>query len=147
MKNKNLSVLLVDDDDDDNFFHRRAISKSDINCTVQVCTSGPDALDLLQNKGNYKLFSQELCTPDIIFLDINMPRFSGWDFIEAYAALPNSELKKSHVNIMMLSTSTNPATREKALNTPCISDFMEKPLRADVFESLVQKHLPSFLEK
>ncbi len=141
MNNESLSILLVDDDDNDNFFHQRAINKSRLDCTIQVCTSGLDALDLLQNQGAYASLSPELCTPEIIFLDINMPRFSGWDFIEAYAALPDDVLKKSHINIMMLSTSSNPTTQEKALNTPYIRDFIEKPLRANVLEELVKKHL------
>lgn len=144
MTKSNLSILLIDDDDNDNFFHQRAIKKSGLDCIVQVCTSGLDALDLLQNQGAYESLSPELCTPDIIFLDINMPRFSGWDFIEAYAALPDDVFKKSHVNIMMLSTSSNPTTQEKALSTPYISDFIEKPLRAEDMHQLIQKHLGSF---
>lgn len=138
---------MIDDDDDDNFFHQRAINKSGLNCHITVCTSGTDALDLLQNQGAYASLSPELCSPDIIFLDINMPRFSGWDFIEAYAALSDTVLKKSHVNIMMLSTSTNTLTQEQALKTPYVSDFIEKPLRAEIFKDLVHKHIERFIPR
>lgn len=113
----------------------------DLIVLLNVCTSGTDALDLLQQKGAYESISPELCRPDLIFLDINMPRFSGWDFIEAYAALPDSVLMKSHANIMMLSTTTNTTTQQKALNTAYISGFVENPLRPDMLKSLVNEHL------
>lgn len=131
MTTNNLRILLVDDDEHDNFFHKRAISKSGLDSEVYVCFSGLDALDYLQNKGNYTSLSSEQCKPDLIILDINMPHLNGWEFLEAYAALPDETVEKSSVIIIMLSTSSNPDTMRKALNTPYVADFIEKPLRAE----------------
>ena len=78
-----ISILLIDDDDNDNFFHKRAIDKSGLNCKVDICNGSIDALDYLQNKGQYAHNGSNYPAPKIIFLDINMPKMNGWEFLDA----------------------------------------------------------------
>lgn len=146
MSNKKLSILLIDDDEHDNFFHKRAIEKSGLNTEVKVCVSGYDALDFLQNKGKYESLKPEQCRPDLVFLDINMPRLSGWGFLEAYAKLPDSELPKISIIIIMLSTSSHTETKTRALNTPYVTDFVEKPLRPDTLAALAEQYFKESIE-
>lgn len=136
-----LNILLIDDDDHDNFFHQRAIAKSGLNCHVKVCTSGLEALDWLQNKRLGEPGESPPERPDIIFLDINMPRFSGWDFLDALAELPSDMLGEPNMIIVMLSTSPSAHTLDRAMSNPLVSEFIEKPLRASKLLTLVEKHL------
>lgn len=136
-----IAILLIDDDDDDNFFHKRAIDKSGVNCVVDICSSSIDALDYLQNKGQYTHKESDIPAPDIIFLDINMPKMNGWEFLDAYAALPDPPHAKPRVVIIMLSTSSNYRDKERASATPLVKAFMEKPLRSEGLVSVVEEYV------
>src|SRR5690242_11670623 len=95
MKRKLTSILLIDDDEDNNFINKIIIREAGWKAHVEVAQSVRVALNYLMNGGN----------PEIIFLDINMPILSGWDFIKEYRSLPI--IKKDHLIIVMLTSSIN----------------------------------------
>ena len=122
--------MLVDDDEDDNFFHEREIIDSHMAKTVVVKDSGKKALDYLRAKTNP--------LSDLIFLDINMPGMTGWEFLNEYTLL-EEELKGRAV-IVMLSTSANPKDIEKAKNWEFVSDYITKPLTKERLEGVIKKY-------
>src|ERR1700758_4810970 len=81
MKKKLNCILLIEDNEFTNIFNQKLIKNLDIAEQVYVTESGKEGLDFILNKGN---FENELNhpSPDIIFLDINMPGMNGWEFIE-----------------------------------------------------------------
>lgn len=134
-------VLLIDDNEDDNFFHRRAMEKAGRVEMIDVCLDGGDALDYLQNKGKYAVRGQDYPRPDLIFLDINMPRTNGWEFIDKYALLHPRFI--GGPIIVMLTTSLNPNDRLRAENCTFVREFMTKPLKQQTFLEILDKHFPS----
>ena len=138
MAERLIKILLVDDDDNDNFFHKRAIDKAGLNTVVDVCTTGLDALDYLQNKGEYESEGAPLPQPDLIFLDINMPKLNGWDFLEAYEELPLAPEVKTSEIIVMLSNSSSDTDKERALSSPSVKAYMEKPLQPEGLLSVIE---------
>jgi DNA-binding response OmpR family regulator len=66
---KNMNILIVDDDADDRKLFIDAIKEVDENIKCTIAIDGKQALELL--KSNYNSL------PDLIFLDLRMPRFSG----------------------------------------------------------------------
>ncbi|HOY96114.1 MAG TPA: response regulator [Catalimonadaceae bacterium] len=135
MNHKIRTVLLIDDSDFDNLFHERVIRKSELVENVIIKTSGIDALE-------YLIENQRLnrTSPDIIFLDINMPGMNGWEFIEQYQKL--EETSKSRVVLVMLTTSENPKDLSKAREYPAISDYKIKPLSKPVLEEVINHYFP-----
>ena len=133
-------VLLVDDNEDDNFFHRRAIETAGAVNTIDTCVDGSDALEYLQNKGKYEHRGINYPRPDLIFLDINMPRTNGWEFLKEYALLDRCFIGGPIV--VMLTTSLNPADRQRAEKCELIREFMTKPLRQQTFLEIIEKHFP-----
>jgi CheY-like chemotaxis protein len=129
-------VLLVDDDFATNYFHKLVIEKAGIDTHVQVVENGRDALDYITCSGKFKESATPL--PGIIFLDINMPRMNGWEFLEEYRKLPQ-ELKAKIV-MAMVTTSLNPADEKKAHNNKDLIDFISKPLTLEKFEEIVSAH-------
>ena len=83
-------ILLIDDDDATNFIHEMVIKMADIDTHIEICTSARKALDYLTCKGEYSA-NTSYPQPGIIFLDINMPGMSGWDFLKEYDSLPEEQ--------------------------------------------------------
>lgn len=140
MKNKINLVLLIDDNEDDNFFHRRAMEKAGRVELIDVCLDGSDALDYLRNMGKYEIRGQDYPRPDLIFLDINMPRTNGWEFLDKYALLDARFI--GGPIIVMLTTSLNPDDRQRAEGCELVSEFMTKPLKQQTFLEILDKHFP-----
>ena len=122
-------VMLIDDDADDNFFHQIVLRETNITDNIQVVTSGFEAL---------KYLTSESVIPDLIFLDINMPKMNGWEFLQEYNKLNIAQ--KAKIIIIMLTTSLNPADEAKANNINDVVAFKSKPLTADALEEILNKY-------
>jgi CheY-like chemotaxis protein len=135
MKKKLGSVLLIDDDEDCNFFHERLFRK--MNCVekVYVAQDGEEALEFLRST-----IEEAHTCPSIIFLDINMPRMNGWDFLKEYDKL---DMKyKAKVVLIMLTTSLNPEDKARALSYKAVDGFENKYLTKESVEQLLAKYFP-----
>ena len=119
-------VLLVDDDAATNFLAELAFSNLAIASEIQVASDGLDACELL------KLSS----CPDIIFLDIRMPRMDGFEFLDYFNQL--NVCKK--VKIVMLTSSSRSEDKIKALTYNSVIEYIEKPLTEDVIQKIADTH-------
>lgn len=131
MMNKVNCIMLVDDNEDDNFFHERVIRKYDAADKIVVKESGDYALEYLKNRDQH-----QDSHPDIIFLDINMPRMNGWEFIEEYKKL--DEKLRSKMVVVMLTTSENPYDKAKAKMLG-LSTLKTKPLTKEILENVLNE--------
>lgn len=135
MKTKLNCVLLVDDDEPTNFFNRMVLEDIDCVKTIRTADSGQNALDYLEHAGNS---NSDHSSPDLIFLDINMPAMNGWEFLERYSNLDKQH--KANVVIVMLTTSLNPDDCAKANTIPDVSGFETKPLTPEKLQSILKKY-------
>ncbi|HNP16823.1 MAG TPA: response regulator [Fulvivirga sp.] len=135
MKKKLNRVLLVDDDEDCNYFHKRLLTKMNVTDNVEIANNGQEAIDFLVSE-----IEGKHPKPDIIFLDINMPVMNGWEFLEAYKKLDNSQ--KGKLVIVMLSTSLNPDDKTKALGNDLVNDFENKYLNEESLTKILKKNFP-----
>jgi CheY-like chemotaxis protein len=122
------NILLIDDDDDNNFIHKIIIKEAGLQVHVESVLSAKEALDRLNSGGK----------PDLIFLDINMPVLSGWDFLNEYKYLP--EEKKENNVIVMLTSSLHIEDEKKARSYREITEYQTKPLTIPVFKQLISKY-------
>src|SRR6478672_10217102 len=107
-------ILLIDDNDIDNYINNHIISEHKIAERISIKNSAIDALDYLQA-------IDDAAFPDLIFLDISMPRMDGFGFLEALAKLPNAREKKC--SVVMLTSSNSPEDRERAMNYDVVIDY------------------------
>lgn len=128
-------ILLVDDNPADNEFHKIAIKRAGICNHVEVALNGVEALDYITRAAQSPESSPK---PELIFLDINMPKMDGFEFLEKYEKL--DENIKSKLVVMMLTTSLNPDDRKKADKYDSMSEFLNKPLTAQTVVELVDKY-------
>lgn len=119
-----MNILLVDDDDDDYEIFCEGMSKYD---PKSQCLRAKDGLEALRY-----LTKQAIVQPDYIFLDINMPKMDGSEFI--------IEIKKHRtirdIPIVIYSTTSNPREVKKFLALGA-TKFIVKPFHfAELMQSL-----------
>jgi CheY-like chemotaxis protein len=93
MKTNFLNVLLADDDTDDCLFFKEAIEEFNISVKLTVVHDGEQLMEHLNTDVN-KL-------PDILFLDLNMPRKNGFECLYEIKANP----KLQQLSVIIFSTS------------------------------------------
>jgi CheY-like chemotaxis protein len=126
------SVLLIDDDEPTTFMYQMVLEESGCTDHVEIAHGGDDALNFFRNENVNEKY------PDLIFLDINMPRMDGWEFLQQLREL-NAEKKKKAV-IIMLSTSLNPDDELRAKYIDEVSAFKHKPLTVGMVREIVGKY-------
>jgi len=72
--------------------------------------------------------------PTILFLDINMPSISGWEFLDQYEKF--TEGVKTQIAIYILSSSVDPRDKDKATANKYIKGFLSKPLDKAIILSI-----------
>ncbi|MGB1241649.1 MAG: response regulator [Chitinophagales bacterium] len=125
------TILLVDDNEMTNFMHRIIIEKMGCTDKLVIVENGEEALAYLTNPQN--------TTPDLIFLDINMPVMNGWEFLEEYQYL--NEGKKAKIVLFMLSTSMSPSDKKRADENEVIRGYINKPLSENKVKTIIKQYL------
>jgi CheY-like chemotaxis protein len=125
-------VMVVDDALIDRVVAKKVMTRHAFAQEVIAVESAMDALEYL-NMHNKK--TDEL--PCLIFLDINMPEMSGFDFLDEYQKLPD-DIKRKCI-IVMLSSSLHPEDEQRALSSPYVHKFLSKPLNADKLREIEQE--------
>ncbi|QJD80798.1 response regulator [Spirosoma rhododendri] len=126
------SILLVDDDKFTNLVHTKVIERTKLGVSVKAINNVTDAIAFLTQE---KAATDQ---PNIIFLDINMPGLTGWDFMALYDQL--DERHKANVIVVMLTTSLNPDDYQRAKLNGHIVDFLHKPLRPDMLLDVASRY-------
>jgi len=135
MKQKLNCILLIEDDEATNFIHKVIITKLDCTNHVEIAKNGLEAIDYLKTMkgGGYP-------KPELILLDINMPKMNGWEFLEEYQKLDIEQ--KGDIVIVMLTTSLNVDDAEKANSIKDVTGFRNKPMSIPLFTEILQKYFP-----
>lgn len=105
-------ILLVDDDMDDSELFLEAMGEIDSSITCYNACDGEQALEKLQ----------QIQPPDMIFLDINMPRMDGWQCLSILKSNP----VYSNIPVIMYSTSSHQREVNRALELGA-KGFFAKP--------------------
>lgn len=121
-----INVLIVDDSRPDRYLLRRDLSRTSLEVSVQESADGQEALDFLVEHTRNKSKLQHEFPPDLIFLDVNMPRVDGFTFLERFSALRREQEELRTCVIMMFSSSEHPADRERALAYDFVKGYVIK---------------------
>lgn len=115
-----LTIVLIDDDPISTFVTEKLISRNVKEpCRFYKYQSAKAALqDIYSIKPNY------------LFLDLNMPEMTGWDFLDCF----NSEHNEAQIYI--LSSSVDERDINKASGYSVVKDYLSKPLIKKYIQSI-----------
>jgi CheY-like chemotaxis protein len=126
--NKRLNnILLIDDNYADNYYHKVIIEDLDISNQINSVLSGEEGIKYLTDVNHIP--------PDLIFLDINMAKMNGWEFLANFKKL--NYPKKVH--IVLITTSHDPDDAEMAKRHNEIKGYYTKPIDANVVLKILKK--------
>ena len=120
--------MLVDDSEADNFIHETVIRRNSDVGELLISKSVTHAFQTLRER-----LRQKLPLPELLFLDLNMPGKSGWDFLRLYQNWAKKH--KESICIWVLSTSDNPMDEKRALKLPTVQGYIQKPLKPNLLKT------------
>lgn len=117
-----INTLIIDDSDVDRYILRRWLNTCSFEATILEAVDGQDAIDFFEkSKGK----QSDGYPPTIIFLDINMPRVNGFEFLEKFESIRERQELASTI-IVMFTSSPRKDDRDAALKWDFVSDLMTK---------------------
>jgi len=129
MIRKPCNFLLVEDDPNDVLFVQQEFKRTSKSIRLNVVSDGIEAMRYLEGNDIYK-DRQKYPLPHVILLDLKMPRFSGFDFLEWLRFKAPDQLH--FIPVVVLSSSNLPqdVTRAYALG---VNSFVVKPINWEEF--------------
>ena len=123
-------ILLVEDNPGDVRLTQEALKSSKLQVELSVARDGVEVLSHLRNEGKFA----DAPKPDLILLDLNLPRKSG---LEVLAEIKNDDnLKNIPVVILTTSESEEDILRSYNLHANC---YVTKPVDMNQFLKIVQQ--------
>lgn len=125
---KSLQILLVEDDPADVELTQWSMKESKLSANLRVVEDGLEALAFLRREGKYA----DAPRPDLILLDLNLPRMDGRTFLAEMRA--DDGLKSIPVVILTTSEAEEDVVRSYRLGANC---YITKPVGLTEFTRVV----------
>ncbi len=117
-------IFIIDDDRLTILVSERILLNYDASLNISSFLNGREALSY---------FTMNILPENsIILLDINMPEYSGWDFLDEYSLLP------LHTKIFMFTSSIDVKDLEKSKTYTKVKGFISKPLTDEKIRQLLE---------
>ena len=122
-------ILLVEDNDNDVELTRLGFDRSKQSINLHHVKDGEQCLAFLRKEGEYA----KKPTPDVILLDLNMPRMNGHEVLMEISRDENL----SHLPVVVLTTSANEQEILRMYKLRC-SSYIVKPVNFGEFERIIR---------
>ena len=123
-----IEILLVEDNEGDIFLTRKTFEKGRIANKFEVAKDGEEALQLLRGEKPY----QHISRPDLIFLDMNLPKIDGKQVLAAVKSDPDLE----NIPVVILTSSKAEQDVLRSYDLHC-NAYITKPVTLDKFKDIV----------
>ncbi len=125
---KTIEILLVEDSPGDVRLTRKALKEAKVRNNLSVASDGEEAMEMLAGSGA----SQQIPRPDLILLDLNLPRKNGREVLQEIKSDP--ELKRIPVVVLTTSQEEQDILKSYELHA---NAFITKPVDLDQFIRVV----------
>jgi CheY-like chemotaxis protein len=125
-----IDVLLVEDDPGDELITREAFEHHKIANTLHVAHDGAEGLDFLYRRGQFS----DAPRPDLILLDLNLPKFNGRQVLETVKSDPDLQ----DIPVVVLTTSSE---QEDVLSSYDLhaNAYVTKPVDLDQYMAAIRQ--------
>jgi CheY-like chemotaxis protein len=134
------SVLLVEDNEDDAWMMKMACQRTGIPHSLHIVTDGNAAIDYLTGTGSYADRAAHPL-PDLIFLDIKLPKRNGHEVLEWIRGRPDFK----SLPVVMLTSSTEPKDVSRAYSLG-VTSYLRKMAGPAEFGQAVRVIVKYWLE-
>jgi len=128
-----VNLFIIDDDPVQHFIMERMLNLY-LKIPVDQVTHSDNADEILKflevNSDNTDRL------PDMIFLDLNMPIMSGWDFLERYKSIQKKITKL--ITIYIMSSSVDPRDISRSKKYRSVKDYVLKPVTRPALEKIFE---------
>ena len=124
-----LSVLLVEDNPGDARLTEKAFEQGNIINNLHIVEDGVEAMSFLNQTDGY----EDAARPDLVLLDLNMPRKDGWDVLEEMRE--DADLRRIPVIVLTSSEAEEDIVKSYDLNA---NAYLTKPVDFDGFMNVVR---------
>ena len=124
-----IEILLVDDDPGDRLITTEALQHSKVTNNLHSVVNGEEALAYLRREGAYA----DAVRPDLVLLDLNLPRRSGRDVLAEVKA--DDDLRRIPVVVLTTSQAEEDIIRSYDLHA---NAYVTKPVDFDRFVDVVK---------
>jgi len=138
--NRNPVVLMVDDDDEDIYLTQRAFTQYREELVFKSVKDGEALFDYLNFLGEYAN-NEECDYPDVILLDINIPKENGFEILKRL----RGDEKHGHLPVTMLTTSSAVHDVRKAYQLGA-SSFISKSVDAQGMKAVARQFCEYWLD-
>jgi len=122
-------ILLVEDNDDDVLLTRESFQRSKLAVNLHCVRDGEECMAFVRKKGRYS----DAPTPDVILLDLNLPRMDGREVL----AEISGDRSLCHLPVVILTTSAADEEILKMYKLHC-SSYIVKPVNFEQFVRVVR---------
>lgn len=120
-------VILIDDDEITNFINENLVYETGLTEQVEAFVAAEEVLEKIKHAWRKETHSI------LILLDLKMPVFDGFDFLEQFNTLDPA--LSSHIRIVVLTSSDNPRDIEN-LQALGYQEYITKPLTKEKLQTL-----------
>lgn len=126
---RSAEILLVEDNPDDIDLTVEALRENHSTHHLHVVENGTDALAFLRRDGTYAMAPR----PDLVLLDLNLPKKSGYEVLEAIKADPRLQ----RIPVVILTSSAAESDRRRSADLGA-DGYVTKPVDLDDFLRVVE---------
>jgi CheY-like chemotaxis protein len=123
-------ACIIEDDPMHLFLTKKYIELTGLVEKILVCKNGKDAYDTLK-----ALFVNSEKLPQLIFLDLNMPVWDGWQFLDEFTKIP----VKEKITIYILTSSIHQEDINRAETYSLTSNYFVKPISQEQMKTLLSE--------
>ena len=134
-----INILLADDDKDDRFFFKKALKEISIPTNFNTVNDGEELMEYLDNNIEH--------LPDILFLDLSMPRKTGFECLIEI----KENIKLKEIQVVVFSTSfSRDTTYEMGLSNELLKigaqNYIRKPSDFAQLKNIIELSLTKLLD-